>query len=122
MIDLQLAPDKEITEDANQLSDHIREIYDRTIKAFFASDIKLANAVAGMIEEVEMEVETLTEKIFSKLQAGSSPAKASLNAYLAMRAIITDLGQISQACLTIAEVTINRHLETQSEFHHLEKT
>jgi len=124
MIDLKLAPNKEVLEETYQLSDYIRDIYDKTIKAFFALDVKLANMVAETVEETEKKANSLTQKIFTQLQhtpAEDQSTPSSLNAYLAMRAIIRDLGQIAGSCGTIAEITINRQLEGQSDFCRFEK-
>ena len=115
--------DEEILEEMSELAWYVKHIYEKAIKAFFALDIKQANTVAGMVEEAEQRVDSLTEKIFKKLQAGDvgETNQLRVNSYLPVRSIISQLGQIAGACSTIAEITINRKLESESDYCKIEK-
>ena len=123
MLDMKFSPEDEILVATFDLFELIKGIYDKTINAFFSLDLRLANGMAQTVEEIGNKVDELTEKVFTTIQKRSRGEDGTnLPYYLALRAIIWQLGGIAKYCSTICEITINRYLEQPSEICTFEKT
>jgi len=122
LIDFGKTFEKTLLEGIFQLFETVKEIYDKTIKAFFSIDVKLANEMAQKVDEIHKQVERITEKIFMLSKKEISKENNLENrVYLITRPILWKLGEIAEYCSTLCEITINRFLEEPSELCKFEK-
>lgn len=127
LLELDNVPDKEMLNGVASLFKSVRAVLDQTMQAFFTRELQLSNTAIESIAKVEQEESKYIETIFERIQGlstmrkGDATLAAKIAAYLAFRAIFFSLGQIARYCGTIAEITINRHLEEPGDVCKFEK-
>jgi phosphate uptake regulator len=97
-----------------KLSSSVRSIAEKTIKALVTLDIKLANDTVEMDESTEKESRKLIERILASVR--------NVPVAVALRHVVSSLGEMASNCGIISEVTINRVLEKPGEIVRYEKT
>jgi phosphate uptake regulator len=119
LIEIGYDPDEEVLSSVYGFFELVDDIYNKTMKAFFQLDLKLANEAAQRVEYADLNSKSLTEKIFRTIQQYTQNQIdhiiPNLNYYLSLRTIIGTLERIGDYCGTICELTINRYLEAPSE-------
>jgi len=119
LIEMGYTPDEEVLSSIYEFFELVEDIYSKAVKSFFQLDLKLANEAAQRVDDADLMVNNLTEKIFTTIrQCSEDPTECdapNLNYYLSLRTIIGTLGQIADHCSTICEITINRYLEGPTE-------
>jgi len=104
---------KDVTNAILRYSQLVEELSEKTMKAFFSLDIKLANEVIEQGYTVAKEERNLIEHIL----VADNDAKTAVG----VREVVANLRQIGEYCNTIAELTINRVLEDSTEYSRLER-
>ncbi|MCP8305050.1 MAG: phosphate uptake regulator PhoU [archaeon] len=106
-------PSNEIMEGIKKMNSSVQGISEKSLEAFFDSDLKKANEI---IEEVRSFVEIendLVETILTHVD--------DLRAALSLRSIVRDLVQIAEYCRVISGVTIDRAVEQPDKICRFEK-
>ncbi len=104
---------REIADGILHYSQLIAELSEKTMKALFGMDIKLANEVIEGGNTLALEERNLTEQILTTGQ--------DLKTAVGLREVVSNLRQMAEYCNTIAELTMNRILEDSNEYSRLEK-
>ncbi len=91
----------------------VEELSEKTMKALFDQDIRLTNEVIEDGNAVALEERDLTERILTN--------NGDIKMAVALREVVSNLRQMAEYCNTIAELTMNRILESSSDYCHVEK-
>ncbi|MHA1712254.1 MAG: PhoU domain-containing protein [Candidatus Freyarchaeota archaeon] len=98
---------RDVLERMLQLNELVKIVSDKTMRAFFSGDIKLANDIIETAKQAENEERKLVEKIVMQVN--------DVNVAVALKSIVWSLRQIARYCEAIAEITINKTLGKSSE-------
>jgi phosphate uptake regulator len=96
-----------ILNDISKFSTQVSRVSEQSIKALLTGDVRLANETIEMIEALRNDERRLNQKVVSYVK--------EVGAAASLRIIVWNLGQISNYCKMIGEVTINRILEKPSD-------
>lgn len=99
-------PSEALLNDISKFCTQVTKISDRTLKALLTGDIALSNETVEMVEALENDERRLSQRVVSYAK---DPGVAA-----GLRIIVWNLGQISNYCRIIGEITINRILEKPS--------
>lgn len=102
-----------IIEGIQKLSDNVRNISEKILKALLTLDIKLANDAVEMVVGNEKETRRLIEKILATVK--------NVPVAVGLRQVVWNLGQLASSASVISEVSINRVLEQSSDIARYEK-
>ena len=105
--------DPKITKGLIELSDRVRSLIEDSFNALMKGDLKKSNECIEKVEACEALERSLTADVMRNVK--------DVNLAVGLRAIIWDVGQMARDSVSIAEVGINRKLETQSDFCQWEK-
>jgi phosphate uptake regulator len=105
--------DPKITKGLLQLSDKVRSLIEDSFNALMKGDLKKSNECIERVEACETLERSLTADLMKSVK--------EVNLAVGLRAIIWDVGQMARDSVSIAEVGINRKLETPSDFCQWEK-
>jgi phosphate uptake regulator len=105
--------DPKITKGLLQLSDKVRSLIEDSFNALMKGDLKKSNECIERVEACETLERSLTADLMKSVK--------DVNLAVGLRAIIWDVGQMARDSVSIAEVGINRKLETPSDFCQWEK-
>ena len=106
--------DPKITKGLLELSDKVRSLIEDSFNALMKGDLKKSNECIERVEACESLERSLTADLMRSVK--------DVNLAVGVRAIIWDVGQMARDSISIAEVGINRKLETPSDFCQWEKT
>lgn len=96
-----------ILNDISKFSTQVSRVSEQSIKALLTGDVRLANETIEMIEALRNDERRLNQKVVSYVK--------EVGAAASLRIIVWNLGQISNYCKMIGEITINRILEKPSD-------
>ncbi|HZY93487.1 MAG TPA: PhoU domain-containing protein [Candidatus Bathyarchaeia archaeon] len=105
--------DPKIIKGLLELSDKVRLLIEDCFNALMKRDLKKSNEVIERVVACEQLERSLTAEVM-KIQK-------DVNLAVGLRSIIWDVGQMAKYAEAIAEVSINRNLETPSDFCQWEK-
>ncbi len=105
--------DPKIIKGLLELSDKVRLLIEDCFNALMKRDLKKSNEVIERVTACEQLERSLTAEVM-KIQK-------DVNLAVGLRSIIWDVGQMAKYAEAIAEVSINRNLETPSDFCQWEK-
>jgi len=105
--------DPKIIKGLLELSDKVRLLIEDCFNALMKRDLKKSNEVIERVAACEQLERSLTAEVM-KIQK-------DVNLAVGLRSIIWDVGQMAKYAEAIAEVSINRNLETPSDFCQWEK-
>jgi phosphate uptake regulator len=105
--------DPKITKGLLELSDKVRSLIEDSFNALMKGDIKKSNECIERVEACETLERSLTADLMKSVK--------DVNLAVGLRSIIWDVGQMARDSISIAEVGINRKLETPSDFCQWEK-
>ena len=108
----------------------VRALYDKVVKAFSTLNISLANEVIAEASAFERDEVSLTSHALTEAHTriceacvgavGGGPPRGLIMTQVVtaaeLRAAIWNLAQVARHCKTIAEITINRGLESPSVY------
>ncbi len=100
--------DPKITKGLLELSDKVRSMIEDSFNALMKGDIKKSNECIDRVEACEALERSLTADVMKSVK--------DVNLAVGLRSIIWDVGQMARDSIAIAEVGINRKLETPSDF------
>ena len=106
--------DGRLTKGLLELSDKVRSLIEDSFNALMKGDLKKSNEVIERVAACEALERSLTEVVMRSVK--------EVNVAVGLRSIIWDVGQMAQDAEAIAEVAINRKLESPSDFCQWEKT
>ena len=126
-----LYDDEDVLNEVAKYCASARDLYDRTMDAYFRCDLKLANQALRKVDELRKDGLNLEERLIQRLpqvvrnvadkKGDAERMVIALKSYMYLRSIIWNLAQTGKSCSTIAEVAINRFLEQSSEICSFEK-
>lgn len=102
-----------ITKGLLQLSDNVRSLIEDSFNALMKGDLKKSNECIERVQACETLERSLTADVMKSVK--------EVNLAVGLRSIIWDVGQMARDSIAIAEVGINRKLETPSDFCQWEK-
>jgi phosphate uptake regulator len=105
--------DPKITKGLLLLSDKVRSLIEDSFNALMKGDLKKSNECIEKVEACETLERSLTADLMKSVK--------EVNLAVGLRSIIWDVGQMARDSVSIAEVGINRKLETPSDFCQWEK-
>src|SRR5216117_3955614 len=105
--------DTKITKGMLELSDKVRSLIEDSFNALMKGDVKKSNECIERVEACETLERSLTADLMKSVK--------DVNLAVGLRSIIWDVGQMARDSVSIAEVGINRKLETPSDFCQWEK-
>jgi len=105
--------DTKITKGLLELSDKVRSLIEDSFNALMKGDVKKSNECIERVEACETLERSLTADVMKSVK--------DVNLAVGLRSIIWDVGQMARDSVSIAEVGINRKLETPSDFCQWEK-
>ncbi len=105
--------DPKITKGLLELSDKVRLMIEDSFNALMKGDLKKSNECIDRVEACENLERSLTTDVMKSVK--------EVNLAVGLRSIIWDVGQMARDSVSIAEVGINRKLETPSDFCMWEK-
>jgi len=105
--------DPKITKGLLELSDKVRSLIEDSFNALMKGDVKKSNECIERVEACETLERSLTADLMKSVK--------DVNLAVGLRSIIWDVGQMARDSVSIAEVGINRKLETPSDFCQWEK-
>ena len=100
--------DPKITKGLLDLSDRVRAMIEDSFNALMKGDLKKSNECIDRVEAAENLERSLTADVMKSVK--------DVNLAVGLRSIIWDVGQMARDSIAIAEVGINRKLETPSDF------
>ncbi|HYY91933.1 MAG TPA: phosphate uptake regulator PhoU [Candidatus Dormibacteraeota bacterium] len=100
--------DPKITKGILELSDKVRSLIEDSFNALMKGDLKKSNECIEKVEACETLERSLTADLMKSVK--------DVNLAVGLRSIIWDVGQMARDSVSIAEVGINRKLETPSDF------
>ncbi|MBO0889187.1 phosphate uptake regulator PhoU [Candidatus Bathyarchaeota archaeon] len=100
--------DPKITKGILELSDRVRAMIEDSFNALMKGDLKKSNECIDRVEACEKLERELTADVMKSVK--------EVNLAVGLRSIIWDVGQMARDSVSIAEVGINRKLETPSDF------
>ncbi len=95
------------------LSNKVRSLIEDSFNALMKADLKKSNDCIERVANCEQLERSLTADVMRNVK--------EVNLAVGLRSIIWDVGQMAKYSEAIAEVAINRHLETPSDFCTWEK-
>jgi len=105
--------DPKTTKGLLELSDKVRSLIEDSFNALMKGDVKKSNECIERVEACETLERSLTADLMKSVK--------DVNLAVGLRSIIWDVGQMARDSVSIAEVGINRKLETPSDFCQWEK-
>ena len=105
--------DAKIIKGLLDLSDRVRSLIEDSFNALMKGDVKKSNECIERVEACETLERSLTADLMKSVK--------DVNLAVGLRSIIWDVGQMARDSVSIAEVGINRKLETPSDFCQWEK-
>lgn len=96
-----------IAKQLKELNSIVQKLSDTALRALMTKNVKQANEVIEAVSSLEERERTLTESTLSEIE--------DLALAVGLRTIILNLTQIGKYCETIAEIAMNRMLESPSE-------
>jgi phosphate uptake regulator len=102
-----------ITKGLLELSDKVRSLIEDSFNALMKGDLKKSNECIDRVDACETLERSLTADVMRSVK--------DVNLAVGLRSIIWDVGQMARDSVSIAEVGINRKLETPSDFCQWEK-
>jgi phosphate uptake regulator len=105
--------DPKITKGLLDLSDKVRSLIEDSFNALMKGDLKKSNECIERVGACDALERSLTADVMRSVK--------EVNLAVGLRAIIWDVGQMAKDAESIAEVGINRNLETASNFCQWEK-
>lgn len=105
--------DPKITKGLLELSDNVRLLIEDCFNALMKSDLKRSNEVIERVAHSEALERSITGDVMKTVK--------DVNLAVGLRSIVWDVGQMAKYAEAIAEVAINRNLETPSDFCQWEK-
>src|SRR5437016_4239716 len=102
-----------ITKGLLELSDKVRSLIEDSFNALMKGDLKKSNECIERVGACDALERSLTADVMRSVK--------EVNLAVGLRAIIWDVGQMARDAESIAEVAINRNLETASNFCQWEK-
>src|SRR5881397_3311988 len=105
--------DPKITKGLLELSDKVRSLIEDSFNALMKGDVKKSNECIERVGACDALERSLTADVMRSVK--------EVNLAVGLRAIIWDFGQMARDSVSIAEVGINRKLETPSDFCQWEK-
>jgi phosphate uptake regulator len=105
--------DPKINKGLLDLSDKVRSLIEDSFNALMKGDLKKSNECIDRVEACENLERSLTTDVMKSVK--------DVNLAVGLRSIIWDVGQMARDSVSIAEVGINRKLETPSDFCMWEK-
>src|SRR6266702_3414443 len=102
-----------ITKGLLELSDKVRSLIEDSFNALMKGDLKKSNECIERVGACENLERSLTADVMKIVK--------DVNLAVGLRSIIWDVGQMARDSVSIAEVGINRKLETPSDFCQWEK-
>jgi len=105
--------DTKITKGLLELSDKVRSLIEDSFNALMKGDVKKSNECIERVEACETLERSLTADLMKSVK--------DVNLAVGLRSIIWDVGQMARDSVSIAEVGINRKLETPSDLCQWEK-
>src|SRR6266498_302090 len=105
--------DTKITKGLLELSDKVRSLIEDSFNALMKGDLKKSNECIERVVACEILERSLTADLMKSVK--------DVNLAVGLRSIIWDVGQMARDSVSIAEVGINRKLETPSDFCQWEK-
>jgi phosphate uptake regulator len=105
--------DPKITKGLLQLSNNVRSLIEDSFNALMKGDLKKSNECIERVQACETLERSLTADVMKSVK--------EVNLAVGLRSIIWDVGQMARDSISIAEVGINRKLETPSDFCQWEK-
>ncbi len=105
--------DTKITKGLLELSDKVRSLIEDSFNALMKGDLKKSNECIERVVACEILERSLTADVMKSVK--------DVNLAVGLRSIIWDVGQMARDSVSIAEVGINRKLETPSDFCQWEK-
>jgi len=105
--------DTKIAKGLLELSDKVRSLIEDSFNALMKGDVKKSNECIERVEACETLERSLTADLMKSVK--------DVNLAVGLRSIIWDVGQMARDSVSIAEVGINRKLETPSDFCQWEK-
>jgi phosphate uptake regulator len=105
--------DPKITKGLLELSDSVRLLIEDCFNALMKSDLKRSNEVIERVAHAEALERSITGDVMKTIK--------DVNLAVGLRSIVWDVGQMAKYAEAIAEVAINRNLETPSDFCQWEK-
>jgi len=109
----QLNAESRILKEIAQLDEMVRKVSEKTGKALFSREITLPNQVIEEVDSIDVAERKLVERMLSQV--------SDVGLAVGLRSIVMSLRQIAEYCDIIAEITINRILETSSDICKLVK-
>lgn len=112
----------ELREMISSFMGSVRGIFEDIVKAFFTIDLKLANDSLERIRVIQAEEARLARFILSSFSKTDGPSsESSIVLAVSLRSLVRSLAQMAKYCGTIAEVVINRSLESSSRIFRFEE-
>jgi phosphate uptake regulator len=105
--------DPKISKGLLELSDRVRSLIEDSFNALMKGDLKKSNECIERVVACENLERSLTADVMKSVK--------DVNLAVGLRSIIWDVGQMARDSVSIAEVGINRKLETPSDFCMWEK-
>ena len=105
--------DPKMTKGLLDLSDKVRSLIEDSFNALMKGDVKKSNECIERVGACEALERSLTADVMRSVK--------DVNLAVGLRSIIWDVGQMARDSISIAEVGINRKLETPSDFCQWEK-
>ena len=105
--------DPKITKGLIELSEKVRAMIEDSFNALMKGDLKKSNEAIERVAACDALERSLTADVMRSVK--------EVNLAVGLRAIIWDVGQMARDAESIAEVGINRNLETPSNFCQWEK-
>src|SRR5712692_5837464 len=105
--------DPKITKGLIELSEKVRALIEDSFNALMKGDLKKSNDCIERVAACDALERSLTADVMRSVK--------EVNLAVGLRAIIWDVGQMAKDTESIAEVAINRNLETASNFCQWEK-
>lgn len=100
--------DPKITKGLLELSDKVRSMIEDSFNALMKGDLKKSNESIDRVEACENLEKSITADVMKSVK--------DVNLAVGLRSIVWDVGQMARDSVSIAEVGINRKLETPSDF------
>ncbi|MCL4436906.1 MAG: phosphate uptake regulator PhoU [Thaumarchaeota archaeon] len=126
ILDSDYTLEKHVLDELDNVYKLVHDVYDTATKAFFAVDIHRSNETLEKVENVKAAqkqvIDTILSGFRSSLEKRGGPViYESVDAYVALRAMLWSFSQIVEYCGTIAEITLNRALERPGDLCHFER-
>ena len=102
-----------VTRQVTEFYDKVKKLIEDSFNALMKGDVKKSNECIERVQECEKLERILTTDIMKQVK--------EVNLAVGIRAIVWDVGQMAKYSEAIAEVAINRYIETPNDFCRWEK-